>query len=123
LRRRFIVNKENEQAPVAVSKKQLLKQRIKELEEHVAKLTAEVKQEKDYKDMYSRNASEANRKLEAAHASLDVFPFVPRTVDKERSYGGVDKIEVSLEGRIMALIGRAGGLLAFSRGTTVHTEE
>ena len=55
------------------------KAEIKVLEDKVAKLEKDVKQQSEYKDMYCRQKTELEKEIEAVHSLLDVLEgAIPR---------------------------------------------
>ena len=93
-----------------------------ELKAHIAGLEKELAQAKDYKDMWHKSNQEKEKQINSIHAALDVFPFAPRTVEVKGKWS-TDTVEVSVEGRVMAILGQAAGILNYQRKTDVSTVE
>jgi hypothetical protein len=114
---------ENDEKEMKVGKKKRLKMRVAELEAKLAETEKKRASAQSSYDTWYKTSQEKTKELDRIHAALDVFPFAPRTVDRKTNYGSVEQVDVSVEGRIMAILGQLLGALNFSRSTSVKMEE
>jgi len=97
-------------------------EQIAALRLQVEELTKALEESKKKDAMWYSSYQEKSKEIDRIHASLDIFPFAPRYVEVKTSYS-TDTKEIGIEGRLMAVLAKAGGLLTFERQTDVSVKE
>jgi len=89
----------------------------KELKAQIVELEKKLKTVTEHKEMYSSSSSEKEKTIEGIHLALDgIGSICPRYIESPSRYGGgTDMKEVSIEGRIIAMLSRLSGLNPVSR--------
>jgi len=94
----------------------------KEMVARIEELEKKLKEAESRYDLWYEANKEKEEQIKRIHAALDVFPFAHRTVEVKGQWG-TDTVEVSVEGRVMAILGQAAGILNYQRKTDVSTTE